>query len=148
LAIIAGALIAHTVNFVFNGQIFVVLKHFGDVRHTWDDFQQELEWLRDQVAREPNIIYAAAYGSLAREEWSSTSDLDVRLVRAAGLQSAWQVCWFALRARARAFRKGFPLDIFVLDGYGSLRKMSEQNFPVILGGSRTNDIQVRSSGSK
>lgn len=134
-----GVLAAHTVNFFFNGQIWVVLKHFGKVQHTWLEFNQEVEWLRARVTQEPYIVYAAAYGSLARGEWSPTSDLDVRLVRAPGLLSAWRVCGFAARARAQAFWKKFPLDVFVLDGYASLNKMSEKNFPVVLGGA---DVSV------
>jgi hypothetical protein len=120
-------------NFVFNGQIYGALKHFGGVRYTWAEFNREIERLRVRVAQEPCIVYTAAYGSLAREEWSPTSDLDVRLVRAPGLRSAWRVCWFATRERARAFWKKFPLDMFVLDGYASLDKMSEN--PVILSSS-------------
>jgi hypothetical protein len=135
LAIGLGIAVAHTLNFVFNGQIWVVLKHFGQVQHTHLEFKQEVERLRMRVRQEPDIVYAAAYGSLARGEWSPTSDLDVRLVRTPGLSSAWRICWFAARERARAFWKRFPLDVFVLDGYSSLNKMSEKNFPVVLGGS-------------
>jgi hypothetical protein len=135
LALGLGIAVAHTLNFVFNGQTWVVLKHFGQVRHTRQEFFREIRRLRARIRQEPHIVYAAAYGSLARGEWSPTSDLDVRLVRAPGLLSAWRVCWFATRERARAFWKGFPLDVFVLDGYASLNKMAEKRFPVVLGGS-------------
>jgi hypothetical protein len=135
LAIGLGIVVAHTLNLIFNGQIWVVLKHFGGVEHTWLEFKREAERLRVRIAQEPYILYAAAYGSLARGEWSPTSDLDVRLVRAPGLLSAWRVCWFAARERARAFWRRFPLDVFVLDRYSSLNRMSEKDFPVVLGGS-------------
>jgi thymidylate kinase/predicted nucleotidyltransferase len=121
-----GLLSAHTLNFLFNGQIYGVLKHFGGVRHTWDEFNQEVERFRGLVAGDPDIVYAAAYGSLARAEWSPTSDLDVRVVRAPGLRSALRLSWFAIRERARANFKGFPLDLYVLDSYESLLRMSEK----------------------
>jgi thymidylate kinase/predicted nucleotidyltransferase len=121
-----GLLTAHSLNFLFNGQIFGVLKHFGGVRHTWEEFDREVERLRRRVAEEPDIVYAAAYGSLARSEWSPTSDLDVRLVRAPGLRSALRTSWFAIRERARANFRRFPLDLYVLDSYASLRRMSEK----------------------
>jgi hypothetical protein len=129
-------LAAHTLNFVLNGQIWVVLKDFDEVHHTWLAFDLEVKRLRLRIAQEPSIVYAAAYGSLARNEWSPTSDLDVRLVRAPGLLSAWRVCWFVARERSRAFYQRFPLDIFVLDTFASLDKMSERDYPVVLGGSR------------
>lgn len=132
LTIGAGFVVAHTLNFLFNGQMYGVLKTFGSVSHSGTEFHAELERLRARVTEEPCILYAAAYGSLAREAWSETSDLDVRIVRAPGFRSAWRVCWFAARERTRAFLKGFPLDIFVLDGRSSLEKMSEKSIPVVL----------------
>lgn len=132
LAIGLGLVVAHTLNFVFNGQIWCVVKHFDDVQLTKSEFDQEVERLRVRATHEPYIVYAAAYGSLARDQWSPTSDLDVRLIRAPGVRSALRVCWFAMRERARAFWIKFPLDIFVLDGYESLNKLAEKNFPVIL----------------
>lgn len=135
LAIGLGIFTAHTLNFFFNGQIYGLLKTFGGVQHTWLEFNREVERLRVRIVQEPCIVYAAAYGSLAREKWSPTSDLDIRLVRAPGLRSAWRVCWFAACERARAFWRRFPLDVFVLDGYASLNRMSEKDSPVVLGGS-------------
>jgi hypothetical protein len=132
LALGIGMLIAHTLNFLLNGQVYGVLKTFGGVRRTWAEFDWELKRMQNRVGQEPCILYAAAYGSLARDEWSETSDLDVRLVRAPGLRSAWRVCWFAARERARAFFKRFPLDVFVLDGRDSLEKISEKSIPVVL----------------
>jgi thymidylate kinase/predicted nucleotidyltransferase len=122
-----GLITAHTLNFLFNGQIFGVLKHFGGVRHTWEEFNSEVERMRSVIAKEPDIVYAAAYGSLARSQWSPTSDLDLRLVRAPGLRSAIRTSWFAIRERARANFKRFPLDLYVLDSYDSLMRMSEKD---------------------
>jgi predicted nucleotidyltransferase len=132
LAIGGGFAVAHSLNFLFNGQMYGVLKTFGTVSHSGATFNAELERLRARVTEEPCILYAAAYGSLARGEWSETSDLDVRVVRAPGFRSAWRVCWFAARERARAFLKRFPLDIYVLDGHFSLEKMSEKSIPIVL----------------
>jgi predicted nucleotidyltransferase len=127
-------------NFVINGQIYCVLKTFGGVRHTWEQYSAEIEALKGRIAREPCIEHAVVYGSLARDEWKPTSDLDVCLVRSPGLRGAWRVCAFALRERARAFRNGFPLDLFVLDTPASLDKKSEKASLVILGGSNHTSI--------
>ena len=130
-------MLAHTVNFLVNGQIWVVLKHFGGVRHTASEFEREVERLRTHVAREPSITYAAAYGSIARGEWKETSDLDVRLVRAPGVGSALRSCWFATRERSRALARRFPLDVYVLDGPESLQKLAERDAPVVLRNTHT-----------
>jgi hypothetical protein len=132
LAWISAVLIGHTLNFIFNGQFWVVLKHFGHVRHTASQFQRELHRLQDEIRGEPSIVYAAAYGSIARGELKETSDLDVRLVRAPGVGNGLRSCWFAARQRTRAFWTRFPLDVYVLDGYASLAKLAEKDSPVVL----------------
>lgn len=131
LAFLLGVIVAHSVNFMVNGQIYGVLKHFGDVQNSWEAFNQEVARLQERVTQEPFIEFAAIYGSVAREEWSPTSDIDLRVVRVPGLSSAWRVCWFGVQERARAFWKGFPLDMLVLDKRESLNRLAERN-PVVL----------------
>jgi predicted nucleotidyltransferase len=128
----AGFFIAHTLNFLFNGHVWGVLKHFGGIQNSRDEFNQEIEGLQERLAREPSIVYAAAYGSLARNEWSPTSDLDVRMVRARGMRNGWQASVFVLRERTRAFLKGFPLDMFVFDDYKFRIRMREDAYPLVL----------------
>jgi predicted nucleotidyltransferase len=131
-----GFLIAHTLNFLFNGHVLGVLKHFGGIQNTRSEFDREVENLRKRLAEEPSIVYAAAYGSLARGEWSTTSDLDVRLVRAPGIRNGWRASLFVLRARTQTLFTGFPIDIFVFDNYANLNRMRENAYPVILKGKR------------
>jgi predicted nucleotidyltransferase len=128
----AGFFIAHTLNFLFNGHLWGVLKHFGGVQNSRDEFSQEVESLKERLACEPSIVYAAAYGSLARGEWSPTSDLDVRMVRAPGMHNGWKASIFVLRERTRAFLSGFPIDIFVFDDYKFRTRMREDASPVVL----------------
>ena len=122
-------LVAHTLNFLFNGQVWVVLKHFGMVRHNWAEFQDYLCQLAGRIRAEHSLEYAATYGSLVRGEWHPTSDLDVRLVRRPGMVSGLRTCWFVLRERTRAFVSRFPLDMFVLDGPERLVEMRDDELP-------------------
>jgi predicted nucleotidyltransferase len=128
-AAVAAFLVAHTLNFLFNGQIWVVLKHFGLVRHSRAEFDEYLCQLSERVMAEPSIEYAAAYGSLVRGEWRPTSDLDVRLVRKPGVVSSLRACWFVLQERTRALINKFPLDVFVLDGPELLAEMRDDERP-------------------
>jgi predicted nucleotidyltransferase len=133
-SLVTGAIAAHTLNFFFNGHLWGALKHFGGITRTAQEFDAEVERLRRRVQDEPSIVFAAAYGSLARDEWTPTSDLDVRLVRAPGLRNGWRASLFTMQERSRALIKGFPLDIFVFDGEASLSKLAERQSPVILTG--------------
>ncbi len=119
-AVLIAASASHTANWGVNGHIFVVLKHFGLVRHTRDETSRYLEGLVSRVRHEPSVQYAAVFGSVVRGGWGEASDLDVRLVRKPGVRAALRACWFALQERARATLRGFPLDLYVLDSFAPL----------------------------
>jgi hypothetical protein len=132
VSVLLGFLFAHTLNFLFNGQIFVVLKHFGDVSHELPEHTNYMETMRNRMRQEPSIRWAAAYGSIARGELRTTSDLDARLIREPGFRNGLQACWFALRERAIAFRHHYPLDILVLDSPRLLARMRADEPPMVL----------------
>jgi predicted nucleotidyltransferase len=131
-ASILALLISHTINFLFNAQLFVVLKHYGLVHHSERDFSNFIDEFNKRLTREPSIIYAGIYGSFVRGRWRSSSDLDVRLVRDNGWIAGLRACLFLLRERTRALFSGFPLDIYVLDRYSRLDRLSRLEDPIIL----------------
>jgi hypothetical protein len=117
--------IAHTINFLFNGHLLGVLKHFGIIRTSYEIFAQYIDQLTRRACDESCIQSLAIYGSVARQEWSPTSDLDVRLLRKPGIHNGLRACWFTMRERSRAVLSLFPLDIYVLDSEESYRKLRQ-----------------------
>ena len=124
-ALVGGFLAAHTLNFLFNGHLWGVLKHYGLVYTSADDFDAYVRALQARARREPSLGRLVVFGSVSRAEWSPTSDLDVRVVRRGGLLNGLRACWFVLRERARAMVRRFPLDIYVFDGARALAGMSQ-----------------------
>jgi len=114
-AAMLALVVAHTLNFLLNGHLWGVLKHYGMVHNTQAAFQEYVDrfWMR--VEREPSIEHGFICGSISREQWSPSSDLDVRLIRRPGFLNGLRACWFVLLERSRAFRARFPIDIYVLD---------------------------------
>ena len=133
-ALVGAFLLAHTANWVFNGQIFVVLKHFGGVQHSMAEWAQYMEVLKDRICHEPSIRWAGALGSLVRGQFSETSDLDLRIIRRPGFVNAVRACYFVLRERTRAFFSGYPLDIYVLDSERPLTKLRPDESLITLHG--------------
>jgi L-malate glycosyltransferase len=108
-------LIAHSLNFFFNGQLWGLLKHYGLVHWAYDDFNAYVDELAQRARRESSIQSLCVYGSLARGEWNDQSDLDARLLRKPGPVNGLRSCLFLLAERTRALVKRFPLDLYVLD---------------------------------
>lgn len=131
-AILSSWLVAHTVNFLLNGHIFCVLKSFGRVTHDREAFEAYTASLANRLDIEPSIAWAAAYGSLTRGEWKTTSDLDVRVIRLPGLFNGIRACFFILGERTRAHLQKFPLDILLLDSPRLLGQIRKDESPFVL----------------
>jgi len=130
LSIVVSMGFAHTMNWVFNGQVCVLLKDLGWLRKG-SQVNMYLEDLERRIRSERSILAAATYGSLARDELSDTSDLDIRVLRSKGLSNGLRACLFVLRERSRAFLKAFPLDIYVIDD-SSLATCRMREDPIII----------------
>jgi hypothetical protein len=120
---LSSFLLAHTLNFLFNGQLWGVLKTYGYVQKSYIEFTRYVEQLRRRAAGEPSIERLFACGSLARQEWSSASDLDARILRKQGFINGIRACWFLLKERSWALVNRFPLDLYVIDNITSLNRL-------------------------
>jgi hypothetical protein len=129
---ITAFLVAHTLNFLFNGQLWGILKHYGFVKQTREQFTRYVQDLDQRAQRELSIQYIVAYGSLSRREWSVSSDLDARIVRYPGLINGLRASWFLLRERSRALFKRFPLDVYIVDSENSLKRLRPDEIAVPL----------------
>lgn len=131
-AILISFFIAHTLNFLFNGQIIAVLKHFGDITHELSEFEQYINAIKTRLQKEPSIRWAALYGSITRGELKTTSDLDIRMIRYPGFINGVRACWFTLLERTRAFLQRYPIDILVLDSPRLLKRLRPDESPLVI----------------
>ncbi len=123
--IIAAFIIAHSVNWILNGHIFALLKTFGVVKTKPSSFQLYIDELKERGSKEKSIKCIAIFGSISRE-LNETSDLDVRIVRKKGFINGIRSSLFVMIERSKAFFKGFPLDIYLLDNEKNLFDLREK----------------------
>lgn len=122
IGILISFLIAHTLNWVFNSQIFALIKQFNLIKTDYKSFNKYLERLKKKLKNEPSVVWAGVFGSLVRGELKETSDLDVRLVRKPGSKNGLRACFFVMKERTWALINRFPLDIYVLDDIKSIKR--------------------------
>ena len=120
---VSAFLVAHTLNFLLNGHLWGVLKHYGYVETRFEDFINYAEDLETRINRCRSIQWSAVYGSIARSQWTPSSDLDVRIVRRPGVFHGVIACTFVLIERSRALVMRFPLDVYLLDNNHSLERL-------------------------
>lgn len=116
----AALLTAHTLNFLFNGHLWGVLKHYGGSSNSYGEYAAYACRFLNRASRHDAIHFTVLCGSLPRQEWSPASDLDVRLIRRPGIKNWLLVACFLLRERTVALFARFPLDAYMLDDEASL----------------------------
>ncbi len=124
--------IAHTANFLFNGQFWVCLRYASF-------------WGRDPAV--PDAFLAATVARLRRRTWlheafcigsaaaggitGRRSDIDLRLVFPPGLAGWLRTNLLLLELRLRAFFAAVPLDLYGYDDLAPLARFREDE-PVLL----------------
>jgi L-malate glycosyltransferase len=131
-SIFISIILSHTLNWIFNGQIFVLLKNFKLLNTPIEYFTNYLDSIKIKVENEDYIIAVAAFGSISREKLQTTSDLDIRLIRKSGIINGTKACFFVLKERTISFFNGFPLDIYVLDDINMIHKHIKNENPIII----------------
>lgn len=129
-AIVISFIIAHTLNWIFNGHIFALLKTFGNIKTETEEFSFYLDNLKNRSTNESSILLVATFGSMSRKELKKTSDLDIRVIRKEGFNNALRSSFFVLFERSNAFFNKFPLDIYLCDNIDCIEKLKEPPVPV------------------
>jgi len=132
IAWLGSFLLAHTLNFLFNGQLWGVLKHYKGTSNSLEGFQNYAMGIQNRLFTESSIDYVAVYGSAVREGLKSSSDLDVRVVAQPGRVNALMASWIVLKERTRALFCRFPLDIYAFNNRNSLQRMRIDEKPWVL----------------
>ena len=72
------------------------------------------------------------FGSLSREHFSSSSDLDVRVISKEGFFNCYISCFWVFLERFRALLNKYPLDVYVVTKRKGLEKLRTDEIPIVL----------------
>jgi hypothetical protein len=126
-ALASGLLVAHTLNFVVNGQLWVCLRYCPLYHRDPGALARDLEALLDDVARRAWLVEAVVLGStvtrLARP--GPRADVDLRLIFPPGLDGWLRTNLLLLELRARALVRRLPLDVYAYEHPASLRRFDQ-----------------------
>lgn len=111
-------IVAHTMNAVFNGQLWALLIHDNPRFNRYRSPEKYLAWIealkiRFEGSRPPCLREVLVFGSVVRGVFRETSDLDVRFIAADGFWNAFRAAHLVFLERARSTFSGFPLDLYM-----------------------------------
>ena len=125
-------IISHTVTFFINGQFFVLGRFLGIVQNKPKYFIEYSEKIRENLKNKKSIMALVMFGSLSREKFSSSSDLDIRVISKDCFSDAFISCFWTFIERFRALINKYPLDIYVVTKNNGLEKLRDDEPPIIL----------------
>jgi hypothetical protein len=126
-ALAAGLLVAHTLNFLVNGQFWVCLRYCPSYRRSTRRLARELQGLLGIVAGRAWLAEAVLLGSTVTRlnAPAPRADIDLRLIFPPGLAGWLRTNLLLLELRATAFHRGLPLDVYAYEHPASLRRFDQ-----------------------
>lgn len=126
-------IIAHTINWVVNSNLFTLFVHrllIGETKK--EDFFKYIENLKKRVEEEDSIIAIYCYGSMSRGELKEKSDLDISFLREKGLANAIKSILFFTKEKKIAQSIKIPSESFLCDGISCFKKRYSINEPPVI----------------
>lgn len=124
--------IAHTANWLLNGHFFVLGRYLGITHTSPQRFIEYPERIKRRLISKKSIEAVAFFGSLSRGTFSSTSDLDIRIIRRKGILNSFLACFWGFTERSRSLFCKYPLDLYVIRHKYSLEKISKDEKPIMI----------------
>lgn len=124
-------MIAHTLNWILNGQPVALLMHIDIGKNNANKFISYIENLEKRIVNKDYLAACAAYGSLSVGNYKPTSDIDIRVILKKDLISQLLAAHFCFIERVKAFLAGFPLDLYAFTLEEAQVKMSPKEPPIV-----------------
>jgi hypothetical protein len=125
-------LFAHTLNWMFNGHIFVLMRYVRPFPKTPDEFDRFVRKLQEWGRASTCVQGIAIYGSYCRGQLHGNSDLDVRVLVDRGAMPGLCGAIFCVVARWKAFFAAFPLDVYCSVGGDGLDRLRDDEHPSLI----------------
>lgn len=130
--IILAFLVAHTLNYMFNGQAKAVYNHMGAGNKSAKSFYEGTVAMKQRIDNAKYINAGIAFGSLSRGCYKPSSDIDIRIIPAQGEWNYWKTCFWAVKERCIAFATGYPLDMYVFTLPVTQKLMRSDELPIMV----------------
>lgn len=136
-SVILSFFIAHTINWIVNCNLFVLIVH----RIKWfktnkPDLFNHLYAIKDRLLNTKDtdwILYSVSHGGICNGTLNQHSDIDVSLIRKPGFKNLVSSIIFYVKEKKIADFKGVPLDIFICDSpENCIERSKGQKNPIVI----------------
>ena len=132
--VIISFLIAHTLNWMFNDNLWTCIQFtLPNLLNPGNDKTKDyLMKMQNRMKKRSSVGGCMIYGSMSRGVWKEKSDLDIRILRKPGIINGflgYLACW---AERLIAVFSKQPLDIYMADTPEFLKKMRSDEYPIFL----------------
>ncbi len=133
-AMLLALVLAHTINWLFNGHFFDAVGRFHSLcKMTLGKMIAYLQEIELRAKRRNSLLCILVIGGITRgQKIRNTSDVDIRFVRKKGFWNGLAANFGGMNERTRALFAKFPLDLYVYDDTKSLDRLRKDEKPIIV----------------
>lgn len=131
-------LIAHTINWLVNGNISTIIIHrlfIGTVSRK--KIFCYLKDLQERLQKTSSIEFTAVFGSISRGELKNSSDIDITFVRKDGFINSIKAIIFIIKEKFHTNINKIPIEPFLADSINYMKKRyRDDEVPVVIKNSK------------
>lgn len=144
--IVLALLASHLFNFVLNAQPMVILRYkLKFVMVSWPKLNT-LNLFINKYANTFGVVRVFVFGGLCRENFRSTSDLDVRVEICNDIWSGFLGAIFIMILRTWSFFRCFPLDVYMFQDRTFIDRLRSDEVPILIYSSDAkDDVKISSN---
>lgn len=136
-SVVIGFTLAHTLNWVINNNLFVLIVHrirwFKTSKKTLFDHLYSMEERLNKINEDDWLLYSVSLGGICNGTLNVHSDIDVSLIRKPGFKNMVKAIVFYVKEKKIADLHGVPLDIFICDSpENCIVRSKYQKNPIVL----------------
>ncbi len=134
--VLLSIVVAHLVNYIFNGQFFVVYRYLFSSNVLTKEKVSYIFNFSCQLSKSRYIKDVLFIGSLCRNELKRSSDIDIRIFHHHGLIPSLYAYTQATKLRYYGMVYKIPVDVFCFSDLSFLNKIDKQETPLHINGNQ------------
>lgn len=130
LNIFLSFFIAHTINYLINGQFNVLLRYVYSQEHVNIYKVEKINLKLAELYKRKFFLDVLVTGSGSKDQMNSSSDIDLRIYYNKSFISYLKVCLALLNLRIYAILNSIPIDVYAFNRVNFLDKLDSDEIPI------------------
>lgn len=127
--LILSIIIAHAVNYIINGQFYVVYRYLSSNEVLNKEELERYNVMVKKLATSSEVLDVLYIGSFCRGNMKRTSDLDIRIYHGPSISDRFNTYLLAMKLRFLGLFYKFPVDVYCFSNLDFIKNIRQDEVP-------------------